>query len=89
MFIVWGGKKRIELKVTLGLKGPTAIAQDLSWPLYGDGLLAAFTFCSANKEESTEVCPEEQSSVSQIQSWQHHEWMFAFCQALVVHLPCV
>lgn len=32
MFIVWEKRSR-ELKVTLSIKGPTAIAQDQSWPL--------------------------------------------------------
>lgn len=41
MFIVWEKRSR-ELKVTLSIKGPTAIAQDQSWPLR---LEFAHSFC--------------------------------------------
>lgn len=46
------GKKRSrELKVTIGLKGPTAIAEDQSGPLFGQVLVPAFGLCFANKEQ--------------------------------------
>lgn len=48
MFIVWEKRSR-QLKVTLDLKGPTAIAQDQSWPILGRVLVFGFSF--ANKEQ--------------------------------------
>lgn len=65
------GKKRSrQLKVTLDLQETTAVAQDPSLPLLGQ--VWSQLLESALLTKSSGVCPWKQSSVSQIQSWQHH-----------------
>ena len=90
MFIVWGEKRSRELKVTLGSKGATAVAQDQRWPLFGEVLLQLLGGggCSAPPTKSTDESVRRNSpQFGKYKVGSITEGMFALCHALVVHLP--
>ena len=87
MFIVWGEKRSRELKVTLGSKGATAVAQDQRWPLFGEVLLQLLVGSAPPTKSTEESVRRNSPQFGKYKVGSITEGMFALCHALVVHLP--
>lgn len=84
MFIVSGGERSRELKVTLGVKRSDSHISEsgLASPRSGLGHSFWVVLCQQT------VRPVNNTEFRKYRVGSITEWMFAFCQVLVVHLPC-